>query len=376
MACVLLVGSYDLRNSFERELERGRSVSNVLTSSAPQSAASRGGRLPHVTQLLSTTPRRMAAVLAVSILAAVLMSLIVYATYASIHATVTVARHALVGTDSTHLNQQYAAYQETIGQHMTLVWIAFLLVLGVLVGAQVYLFRHTHRILNLGYAIATLLTLGCMIVTLSAFNVGKSQLAMAEQKSFASITTWRSVRATAYLMNADERRYLLDAQNPQALAAVEGDFTDNQQQIAGLDPQGALDDAQQGVPFGVAGSLGDQLVRSTYPGERAAVSEVIRTFANYIAIDQQVRRSLAAGNVQQAQALVLGSTPGQAALAFTQFDSAMWNAIDINQFQFDQQIDTASSGLGPLPYVLGIALIAIVVATIVGMKPRLDEYAV
>jgi hypothetical protein len=321
----------------------------------------------------------MAALLAASILAAILMSLIVFATYASIHAAVTMTRQALVQTDLSHLDQQYAAYQETMGRQMALVWIAFLLVLGVLVGAQVYLFRYTHRILNLGYAMATLLTLGCMIFTLGAFSVGESQLAMAKEKSFESITTWRLVRATAFLMNADERLYLLDAHDPQALAKVEKDFTDKQEQITNLDPQSAVTQAQQGIPFGVGGSLGDQLLRSTYPGERAAVSEVIHTYGTYVIIDQQVRQLLAAGKVQQAQALVLGSNPGQAALAFTQFDSAIGTAIDINQFQFDQQIDTAFSSLGPVPYVLAYGLMAMIVATIVGnivgigIKPRLDE---
>jgi hypothetical protein len=288
------------------------------------------------------------------------------ATYASIHATVTVARLALVQRDYAYLDQQYAAHRDTIGRQMTLVWIAFLLLLGVLVGTQFYLFRHTRRILNLGYAIATLITLGCMTFMLGAFNVGESQLALAEQKSFESINTWWSVRATAFRMKADESLYLVDAHNPQALAAVEDDFTQNQQQITGIDPHSALAEAQQGIPFGVSGYLGDQLVRSTYPGERAAVSDVIQAFANYVAIDQQVRQVLAAGKVQQAQALVLGFKPGQAALAFTQFDSAIRNAIDINQVHFDQQLDTASSNLGPVAYVLAYALMAIIVATIVG----------
>jgi hypothetical protein len=158
------------------------------------------------------------------------------------------------------------------------------------------------------------------------------------------------------------------------LAAVEDDFAHDQQQIVAIDPQQALADAKNGVHFG--GYLGEQLSHIAYPGEGAAVREAIQTFANYVAIDKQVRQLLAAGNVQQAQALILGFNPGQAALAFTQFDSAMWNAIDINQFQFDQQIDDALGRLEPVPYVLGIALIVIVVATFIGMKPRLDEYAI
>jgi hypothetical protein len=288
--------------------------------------------------------------------------------------TILPARLALVQTDYTHLNQQYAAHRGAIGPLMALVWIVFLLLLGVLGGTQVYLFRNTHRTINVGYAIATVLALGCMIFMLSAFTVSESQLAMAKQQSFDTINSLWSVRASAFVMNADESLYLLDAQNPQTLAAVEADFTQYQHQIVAIDPQQALSDAKKGVPFG--GYLGEKLAHITYQGEGDAVREALQTFANYVAIDTQVRQLLAAGNVQQAQALVLGFNPGQAALAFTQFDSAMWNALDINQFQFDQQIDTAVSSLGPVPYVLGIVLIAIVVATIVGMKPRLDEYAV
>jgi hypothetical protein len=286
--------------------------------------------------------------------------------------TILPARLALVQTDYSHLNQQYAAHRDTIGSRMAFVWIAFLLLLGVLVWTQVYLFRHTHRIINIGYAAATAITLVCMIFALSAFNTSESQLVMAKQQSFDSINTLWSVRATAYLMNADESLYLLNAKNPQALAAVEDNFTRYQRQIVDVDPQKALDDMKNGVPFG--GYLGEQLSRATYDGEDVAIRNAIQRFANYVAIDTQVRQLLESGNVQQAQALVLGSNPGQAALTFAQFDSAMWNAIDINQFQFDLQIDSALSHLGPVPYVLGVALLAIIVATIIGMKPRLDEY--
>jgi hypothetical protein len=286
--------------------------------------------------------------------------------------TILPARLALAQTDYAHLNQQYVAHRNTIGFQMALVWIAFLVLLGVLVGTQVYLYRRTHRIINLGYSIATVITLVCMIFTLSALSVGESQLVAAKQQSFDTLNTLWTVRATAFLMNADESLYLLDAQNPQTLAAVENDFTRYQQQIVNIDPQQALKDAKNGVAFG--GYLGEKLAHVSYPGEGAALHAALQTFANYVGIDQQVRQLLAAGNVQEAQALVLGFNPGQAALAFTQFDSAMWNAIDINQFQFDQQITNAFGSLTPAPYILGIALLMIVVATVFGMKPRLDEY--
>jgi hypothetical protein len=283
-------------------------------------------------------------------------------------------RQVLVQTDNSHLNQNYTGYQNAIGPLMALVWIVFLLLLGVLVGTQIYLFRRTHRIINPGYFIATVITLVCMIYTLGAFNVAESQLVAAKQQSFDSINTLWSVRAVAFLMNADESLYLLDANNPQVLAQVENEFTSYQHQIVAIDPQQAVSDSQKGISFG--GNLGEQLSHLTYNGEGSAIRAAIQTFANYIVIDNQVRQLLASGNVLGAKALVQGFNPGQAALAFTQFDSAMWNAIDINQFQFDQQINTAFVRLGPVLYVLGISLIVIVVATIIGMKRRLDEYAI
>jgi hypothetical protein len=457
-----------------KPLERGRPLSTVTTSSAGRGAGSLWDRSRQVMRAESTTPRRMATLLGASILAAVLMSVIVFVTYASVNGTTTVignnsapsivaadhlqalaasadanalnavvthstpdpyywsqyrkdirasyeelttasqytsygfaqvgpietlesrlseydnvvgqlqaettagslpsnpsaghtimsqtilpARLALVQTDYSHLNQTYTGYRNVIGLLMALVWLAFLILLGVLVGTQVYLFRHTHRIINPGYAIATMITLGCMIFTLSALNLGESQLAEAKQQSFDSINALWSVRAVAFIMNADESLYLLDAQNnnPKDLTTVENEFTHYQQQIGGY--------------------LGDQLSHVTYSGEGDAVRAAIKTFANYVAIDKQVRQQLLpGGNFAQAEALVLGFNPGQAALALTQFDSAIWNAIDINQFQFDQQINNAFGSLGPVPYVLGITLLVIVVATFIGMKRRLDEYAI
>ena len=76
--------------------------------------------------------------------------------------TILPARLALVQTDYSHLNQQYSGFRNVIGPLMALVWIAFLLLFGVLVGTQVYLFRRTHRFINPGYAIATMITLGLM----------------------------------------------------------------------------------------------------------------------------------------------------------------------------------------------------------------------
>jgi hypothetical protein len=443
-------------------------LSTVMTSPTSPVAGPIGPRLRRMTELVSTTPRRLATLLAASILMAILMALIVFSTYRSINDTVSAVgndvapsivaadhlqslvasadanalnavvtkskpdeyswsqyrkdiraaydeltaasqytnngfeqinhiqtmestlseydnsmgqlqvqaatdnssnltaaqrlklqtifseRSNLVNADNSDFNKQYTAHRDAIGMLMALAWISFLLLLGILGGAQFYLYRRTNRTINLGYAIATVITLGSMIFMLGAFNSGESQLVMAKQQSFEAINSLWTVRATAFNMNANESLYLLNAQDPKSLATAESDFTSKQQKIAD--------------------ALNTRLSHTNYPGERDAIKTAIQRFASYIDIDKNVQQLLAQGNFQQAKTLVQGFNPGQAALAFTQFDSALWNAIDINQFQFDQQINDASGRLGPIPYILGIALIVIVVATIFGMKPRLDEY--
>lgn len=52
----------------------------------------------------------------------------------------------------------------------------------------------------------------------------------------------------------------------------------------------------------------------------------------------------------------------------------MGHLIAINQHYFDQQVPDAIGSLQPFPYVLFGALIAIILACVFGMKPRLDEY--
>src|SRR5215475_8327258 len=70
---------------------KGTSVSTVRTSPALNVAASRGDRWRRVTWSPNTTPRRYTTFLVASILAAFLMSLIVFATYSNINDTVTLA---------------------------------------------------------------------------------------------------------------------------------------------------------------------------------------------------------------------------------------------------------------------------------------------
>jgi hypothetical protein len=282
---------------------------------------------------------------------------------------------ALYSANNSHLKQSYSTYQDTIRWKMVLVWISMILLVGTLGGVQFYLFRRTRRLINHGYVVASLVTAFIIIYSAVVLNAGQAQLVAAKQNSFNSISPLWGARATSYVMNADESLYLLHYGNNDLLSQDEANFTKLEPSMTDVDPQVAAadaTDAKNGKPFG--GYLGNEMGNITYPGEREAATAAVEAWADYTSIDGKIRQLLAQGDYQQALQLDLGSSAGQSDLAFTQFDTAMGNVIDINQRHFDQQINDAIRVLGSFPIVLIASLVAIILACFLGFKPRFDEY--
>lgn len=283
------------------------------------------------------------------------------------------ASGALDAANYAHLTQKYTAHRNAIGWEIAIVWLFMLLLIAVLGGVQYLLFRRMHRVVNRGFAVATVVALFLMVYSVTALNVAEARVVAAKQNSFDSINALWSARAVSYDMNADESLYLLHFKNPAALAQDEADYTHYAHQMTSIDPQQVLSYAQSGRPFG--GYLGVEMSNITYPGERQAALDAVKAWALYTHIDGQMRQLLAQDQYQQTLTIDLGTQPGQSDWAFAQFDSAMGRVIEINQNYFNQQVDDAFAILRPFPYVLFGALIAIIGAGVVGMKPRLDEYA-
>jgi hypothetical protein len=284
-------------------------------------------------------------------------------------------RPASVALDTAnykHLDQKYEAHRSAIGWAFASVWLFMLLLIAFLGGVQLSLFRRTHRIVNRGFAVATVVALFLMVYSLAALNAAEAQLVAAKHNSFDSINALWTARAVSYDMNADESLYLLHYGNTGALAQDEADYTRYAHQMTSVDPQQAVNYAQSGRPFG--GHLGVEMSNITYPGERVAALDAVKAWAVYTRIDGQMRQLLAQGQYQQTLTIDLGTQPGKSDWAFAQFDNAMGRVIGINQRYFYQQVDDAFGILRPFPYVLFAALAAIVLACVFGMKPRLDEY--
>lgn len=276
--------------------------------------------------------------------------------------------------DSTYarLNQIYQQQRASFGWQMPLVWFSFLVLIGALGAAQWYLVRRTRRMINIGFAVASALTMLVLIVSAIVLNAGEAQLQAAKQHSLDNVNALWNAKATAYDMNALESLYMMQSGDTAKLTADEQSFTKFAMSIVNIDPLQAVTYAEYQKPFG--GYLGEELSHISYPGERDAAIKAVDAWAAYINIDSQMRDLMKAGNTGQASYFNVHFLQGQSSLAFNQFDQAISRVITIDQRHFDEQISSALSVLQILPVILIVWLIGFILACVYGMKPRLDEY--
>ena len=109
--------------------------------------------------------------------------------------------------------------------------------------------------------------------------------------------------------------------------------------------------------------------------ERQAAETTLKTWANYVAIDGQLRALQNAGRRADASALDVGTKPGQSNWAFSQFQLALGLTIKINQDAFDAAIRTSEGRINFFTY--GALIVAWLVASAAawyGVHQRLREY--
>ena len=283
------------------------------------------------------------------------------------------ASEALDTTTYARMNQRYQAHRAAINWQFPLLWLSFLLLLAALGATQWYLFRRTRRMINVGLAAATIVTVLALIYSASVLSASESRLQDAKQHSLDHINALWSARAIAYDMNALESLYMLHYGNAAQLAMDEQAFTGFAHNIVDIDPLQAVSHAEFHLAFG--GYLGNELAHSTYPGERDATIKAVDAWAAYITIDSQMRDLMQASDSGQASSFNVRFLQDQSSLAFNQVDVAISQVIAIDQRHFDDQISGAQQALQLFPFMLITWLIVCSAACIFGMKLRLDDYA-
>ncbi|MGL4377631.1 MAG: hypothetical protein ACRCT1_14425 [Microcoleaceae cyanobacterium] len=277
--------------------------------------------------------------------------------------------------DKTYISQKY----ETARALFSII-LSGLLLLGVLVGLQMFIYYRMRRILNpmlLGASTIAVFFLGHAIGSLQRAS---DHLKVAKEDAFTSLHALRQTRALAYMANADESRYLLDKANaPQHEKA----FFEKVAKIVTLPPNqtfesiiSTLKTLKPGQTVsGFNGLMAVELTNITFPGEKEAALESLATFARYLEIDQQVRQLEKSGKYSDAIALNIGKEEQQSNWAFEQFKKANTKTREINEKAFYDSIKEGGEDLKDFEITTPVAMIAIGMLTLFGLLPRLKEYS-
>jgi uncharacterized protein YpmB len=245
--------------------------------------------------------------------------------------------------------------------------------LALLVFGQIYVFRATRRLLNPGLLAATVVfvvSTGMMAYTV--LHV-RSDMRVAKEDAFDSIHALWKARAEAYAANAETSFYLLDGANSQDRTQRLAAFKEKKDLVLSATPQ------QVGIALEkktrLKGLLGDELANITFDGEGEAALQTVEYWNDYVSIYQ----SLLSFDVESAatspdKALELSQNIARSDLAFGSFDNSLEKALDINENAFDNSIDKAVANISRLPWLIAITAFLVIVACVLGLRPRINKY--
>ncbi|GHI06049.1 hypothetical protein AQI88_28305 [Streptomyces cellostaticus] len=292
------------------------------------------------------------------------------------------AASTLVSSNDAAFDAEYSSAHSALdAQQYALLSLGVLLLaaLGVL---QWYLARSFRRILNPGVLAATVCTLLAVILGAQALSTSADHLRVARHDAFDSVVALSRARALAYDANADESRYLLDAQRREQYAES---FLAKSQKLYGI--RGAtLDTYDAGLAttwqayetdhhdLRFTGEFRRELDNITFPGERAAAEKTVRTYAVYQRDDRKIRALVAAGKEREATEFCMDWQPGTSNARFGTWMAALDQVAGINRAHFDASVRAGRSVVnGLLPWA-GVLLLAAVILTGLGLRPRLAEF--
>jgi len=288
----------------------------------------------------------------------------------------------LVDSNDTAFNAQYGQSRSTLSAQLAAVVALGALVLAFLGLLQWYVARRFRRILNPGLLAAIVCALLAVVLGTQFLTATSGHLRGARRDAFDSVVALSRARAIAYDANADESRYLLDAQRREQYAQA---FLAKSQQLYGL--KGAsltAYDAQLSITWRAyesdhhdlrfTGEFRRELDNITFTGERAAAEKTIEAYAVYQRDDRRIRALVAQGKEREAVVFCISWEPGMSNAHFGAYMEALGKLTGINRGHFASSVQAGRSDVtGLLPWPCGL-LLAAGVLTLLGLRPRLTEF--
>lgn len=271
------------------------------------------------------------------------------------------ASTALNKANLSQLNITYDIYRKSIAITTGLMLFLGSVFLAILIGIQYYLFKTSHRIFNAGLLLATILIAMNLVYSTTALNSIKNELYTAKQEAFDSLNYLWSAKAEAYNANALESLYLLHNNTGivQSADTINFNLAANRIDNNSKKNEGYLNQALNNV---------------TFEGEEASIKTAMQHWSKYVGIDKQIRNLEYDNKHDEAIALNVGDVNGKSKYEFENFDTAIEDAININGKKFEESINSAFKILNLFPYIMGSFLCLVIVACVIGLKQRIDEY--
>jgi hypothetical protein len=293
------------------------------------------------------------------------------------------AAQQLTGAYAAALDGAYQAKRSTAQQGELWVVLLSLALAAALAALQFYLALRHRRLLNPALALATLVTIGLAVTGAGALSAEAQRLQVAKKDAFDSILALSQARAVSYDANADESRYLVD---PARAAQYQQAFLAKSQRLADVGlvdifhydatlarAIGAYRANHADVRFG--GYLGAEFRNITFTGERAAAERALAAYQVYERDDRHIRALNARGELSAAITFDTSYAPGNSNWAFEQYDNALVAVIGVNQRAFSEAIQAGHQGVrGWTGVIPAGAVVFLVAAVLVGVRPRLAEY--
>jgi len=235
---------------------------------------------------------------------------------------------------------------------LPLIVIAVVAELGlgyVLFRSSRWLSRHTHRVVNYGLLLATLVGLVSLVWLAAAFVIGRGDLLHAQQQGSAPVQAFARAEVAALQAHADESLTLIDNSGDDSYQA---DYLTQQKRL-GPGPGTLLAAVQDAAANGGPGRDVGAEARAWYQAHAA------------------LRAQDDAGN--QAAA-VASAQSGAAATSFARLSTTLSEGIDTHQAVFAASARSGRDAFTALAVGMIVASLVMVVGCAWGLSRRLAEY--
>jgi hypothetical protein len=277
------------------------------------------------------------------------------------------ASTALGRTNLSKLDSIYESYTKNFDTVMAFMQFVAFALLILLFGTQLFLFKKTHRIFNKGLLLAAILFSFNLYYSTKTLNSVKEDLYVAKQEAFDSLNTLWSARAEAHNAKAMQSLYLLHNGTGIVQSADTINFNLSVDRMSSDGT--SKEDSSKGF-------LTIALENTTFEGEDRAVQIASQQWEKYVQIDKQIRNLEYDNKHNEAITLFIGDSDSQANYEFARFDAALDETISVNQKAFDESITSVFRTLNMFPYITAAFLLTIIIACILGLKARIDEYRI